>query len=134
MLRVLLVGILLCCIPLLLIKIGVGENHLNGTFSIRGKTSPPNIMTYMLIFIIVTLLVLIGIYLKYQNVNRLDWNVHNFSRNPPTIASLIGLGGTDNSKSDNNGEVATEEEETEPPLLDSNDEQTSDQNTCDQPN
>lgn len=118
MLRVLLVGILLCCIPLLLIKIGIGSDHLNGKITIKGQTSPPNIMTYMLIFVIVTLLVLIGIYLKYQNVNRLDWNVHNFSRNPPTIASLIGLGSTDNSTAVDNGKIATEEQEEEPDLVD----------------
>ena len=87
MLKILFMGILFCCLTLLLSIMGIGTDHFDA--SVRG--SPPLIYMYLMIIAIITILGIMIVYIRVKNINELDWNVIDYDADSPSVASTLGM-------------------------------------------
>ncbi len=87
MLKIMFMGILFCCLTLLLSIMGIGTDH----FDARVRGSPPLIYMYLLIISILTILGVMIVYIRVKDINDLDWNVFDYDTDPPTLGSTLGM-------------------------------------------
>lgn len=87
MLKIVFMGILFCCLTLLLSIMGIGTDHFEA--SVRG--SPPLVYMYLMIIAIITILGIMIVYIRVKDINDLDWNVTDYDDESPTLSSTLGM-------------------------------------------